>query len=249
MEETISLKDIFQTLRKRLTLIIGITAVAVAASAIISYFFLTPMYQSSTQILVNKSQEDSTQVTQADLRTNLELINTYNVIMTSPRILEPVIEEMGIDATPSQIRDQVSVGSERDSQVVTIRVENPDPGQAVELANTIAMVFQRDIVDIMNVDNVSVLSPAELSDNPSPVSPNPALNMAIAFVVGLMGAVGFSFLLEFLDNTIKDEDDIEEALGIPVLASIGSIDGKTIDMNKLNETSRQNRTGRGSIGA
>ncbi|WP_026691515.1 YveK family protein [Alteribacter aurantiacus] len=249
MEETISLKDIFQTLKKRLVLIISITAVAVAASALISYFLLTPMYQTSTQILVNKSGEDSTQLTQGDLRTNLELINTYNVIMTSPRILEPVIDELGIEARPSQIRDMVTVGSERDSQVVNIRVENADPALAVEIANTIALVFQREIVDIMNVDNVSILSSAELSDNPTPVSPNPTLNMAIAFVVGMMGAVGLAFLLEFLDNTIKTEEDVAEALDLPVLASIPSIDNKTVDMSAVKESSRTNRTGRGSIGA
>ena len=55
----------------------------------------------------------------------------------------------------------------------------------------------------MNVDNVTVLSKAEVAENQSPIKPRPMLNVAIAFVVGLMAAVGLAFLLEYLDNTVK----------------------------------------------
>jgi len=56
MEETISLKELFQTLKKRLLLILMITSVATLASGVVSYFFLTPIYQASTQILVNQKK-------------------------------------------------------------------------------------------------------------------------------------------------------------------------------------------------
>ena len=50
----------------------------------------------------------------------------------------------------------------------------------------------------MNVDNVTVLSKAEVAENQSPIKPVPMLNVAIAFVVGLMASVGLAFLLEYL---------------------------------------------------
>ena len=55
----------------------------------------------------------------------------------------------------------------------------------------------------MSVDNVTVLSKAEVVENQSPIKPRPMFNVAIAFVVGLMAAVGIAFLLEYLDNTVK----------------------------------------------
>ena len=60
MEETISLKEFFQTFKKRMGLIIVITALAVIISGIVSYFMITPIYQASTQLLVNqaKSEQD-----------------------------------------------------------------------------------------------------------------------------------------------------------------------------------------------
>jgi len=47
--------------------------------------------------------------------------------------------------------------------------------------------------------------------------------MAIAFVVGLMTGVGLAFLLEYLDNTIKTEEDVEKHLGLPVLGAVSVI--------------------------
>jgi capsular polysaccharide biosynthesis protein len=70
------------------------------------------------------------------------------------------------------------------------------------------------------VENVSILNEAPVNDQPEPVSPNIPLNIAIAFVASLMLAVGISFLLEYLDDTIKTEDDVLTYLGQPTLAMI-----------------------------
>ena len=53
------------------------------------------------------------------------------------------------------------------------------------------------------------------------------LNVAIAFVVGLMAAVGLAFLLEYLDNTVKKEEDVETLLGLPVLGIVARMDEET----------------------
>lgn len=224
MEETISLKELFQTLKKRLSLIIIITAIAAATSGIISYFILTPIYQSSTQILVNQAKSDQQAFNPGEVQTNLQLINTYNVIIKSPTILDKVIQQLDLDMTSGQLNANVTVASEQSSQVVNISVQDEDPKQAAEIANTIATVFQKEIAAIMNVDNVSILSEADLGIDPSPIKPKPVLNIAIALVLGLMAGVGLAFLLEFLDNTIKNEQDIEKHLGLPVLGAITRID-------------------------
>lgn len=224
MEETISLKELFQTLRKRLWLITIITVIATTISGLVSYFYLTPVYQSSTQILVNQEKSDQTAFNYNEIQTNLQLINTYNVIIKSPPILDLVIKELDLDKSVEQLNGQITVASEQNSQVVKITVNDTDPSQAVAIANTLTVIFKEEIVKIMNVDNVSIFSPAELSDNPSPVKPQPVLNMAIAFVVGLMVGVGLAFLLEYLDNTIKTEQDVERLLELPILGTITQID-------------------------
>ncbi|RZT21366.1 YveK family protein [Fictibacillus sp. BK138] len=235
MEETISLKDIAVTLKKRLTLIALISAVAVAISGIISYFILTPVYQASTQLLVNQKSSDQPVLDPNQVRTNVEMINTYSVIIKSPTILDQVGKELNLKQTTEELTHKITVNSEQNAQVFNLTVEDEDPAQAVKIANSIAETFSTEVPELMNVDNVRVLSPAVLKDNPTPVNPKPLLNMAIALVVGLMAGVGLAFLLEYLDNTLKTEEDIQNALQLPILGVIPKIsveDERAPMMNK-----------------
>jgi capsular polysaccharide biosynthesis protein len=231
MEETISLKELFATLKKRLRLILLITFTAVLVSGVISYFFLTPIYQASTQILVNQAKSDQSVYSPSEVQTNLQLINTYNVIMKSPAILDKVAEQLNLDLTTQQLNGKITVGSETNSQVVNVSVQDKDPNMAAKIANKTAQVFQTEIVKIMNVDNVSILAKATVTDNQSPIKPKPLLNLAIAFVVGLMAGVGIAFLLEYFDNTIKNEQEIEKILGLPVLGVIANIEPSKKSLN------------------
>ncbi|MCX8002985.1 MAG: Wzz/FepE/Etk N-terminal domain-containing protein, partial [Anoxybacillus mongoliensis] len=224
MEETISLRELFQTLRKRAWLIVAITVIATMTSGIVSYFVLTPIYQASTQLLVNQAKSEQPIYNISEIQTNLQLINTYNVIMKSPAILDIVKDELDLNMPIEELNEKINVTSEKDSQVVNVTVEDPDPYMAADIANTVASVFQREIVKIMNVDNVNILAKAEVKEQPVPVKPKPLLNMAIAFVVGLMTGVGLAFLLEYLDNTIKNEQDVEKLLELPVLGVVTVIE-------------------------
>ncbi|USK59582.1 capsular biosynthesis protein [Peribacillus asahii] len=224
MEETISLRELFETLKKRLSLILVITLLAAAVSGAISYFVLKPVYKSSSQILVSQSAASSlASIAGVSLDTDAKYIETYNVILKSPYILDQVIKELKMDTTPEQLNGSVSVTQEGASQVVTISVTNNDPAEAVRIANEIAEVFQREIAQLMRIDNITILSKAELAENPAPVKPEPLLNIAIAIVVGLMAGVGLAFLLEYFDNTIKSEQDIEKLLELPVLGVVTTI--------------------------
>jgi len=224
MEETISLRELFETLKKRISLILVITLLAAAVSGAISYFVLKPVYKSSSQILVSQAAASSlASIAGVSLDTDAKYIETYNVILKSPYILDQVIRELKMDTTPEQLNGSVSVTQEGLSQVVTISVTNNDPAEAVRIANEIAEVFQREIAQLMRIDNITILSKAELAENPAPVKPEPLLNIAIAIVVGLIAGVGLAFLLEYFDNTIKSEQDIEKLLELPVLGVVTTI--------------------------
>lgn len=239
MEETISLKEIFEVIKKRLLLIISLIVGAALAAAIISFFVLTPSYESSSMFVVNQEQQDpSAQYNVNDIRTNVELINTYNVIIKSPRILENVVEELNLGYSAEQLSSKINVSSAENSQVVTVTATDADPKLATNISNTTVEIFQKQIPVIYNVDNVQILSGAEVKENPSPVSPKPMLNIAIAIVLGGMIGVGLAFLLEYLDNTIKTEADIEKQLGIPVLGVVTHIAEEDIRVDQV-QTSRR----------
>ena len=92
MRDHIGFKDVFIILKKRFVLIALITIAAALSSAAVSFYWLTPVYQASAQILINGRQTSNF----TDIQTNLELINTYNVIMKSPIILNKVKDELNL---------------------------------------------------------------------------------------------------------------------------------------------------------
>lgn len=241
MEETISLKELFYTLKKRVAMILVIAFGAAIVSAIISFFFMTPIYQSSTQILVNQKKQEGAAIQYNEVQTNIQLTNTYKVIIKSPVILEQVNEKLNLNMTAQALTGKINVANEKDSQVISVTAEDKDPKLARDIANATADVFKGEVAKIMNVDNVTVLSKAEVGENQSPIKPRPMLNVAIAFIVGLMAAVGIAFLLEYLDNTVKKEEDVENLLGLPVLGIVARMDEETTNVKSHAPSSRKVR--------
>ncbi|MGE7693574.1 YveK family protein [Lysinibacillus sp. NPDC094177] len=224
METTLTLQDILTTIRKRWFLVLSCTVIASAAAVIISYYLLTPIYQAETQILVNQKRSNIEQYQWAqNNETDLRLINTYNVIIKSPVILSKVIEKLELDKTSDSLAEQITVSSANNSQVVNIIVMDKQASKAVKISNTLADVFKKEIPILMNVDNIEILSVANLIDNPKPVKPNKLLNIISATVGGLMVGIILAFLLEFLDTRFKSEQEIEEILNLPIIGLVGVI--------------------------
>lgn len=231
MKEAISLQELFKILWKKLFLILAVSIVTVTIAGVVSYFFITPTYKASTQILITQKNELN-QFNMQDIQTNLQLINTYNVIIKSPAILSKVIENLELNTTPDKLNKIITVNSEQNSQVVTVSVHNPSHMNAVKIANMTAEVFQHEIKYLMNVDNVNILSPAFDTNNPIPEKPKPILIMAISIVIGLMIGMGIAVLIEVLDTTVKSDQDIEELLQLPNLGLISIVSKKDLLKNK-----------------
>lgn len=232
MEEAISLQELFKIIKKRIVFIITILVLAMTIAGAVSYYYLTPIFQASTQILINQKEYDQYQLSSQDIETNLQLINTYNVIIKSPVILSKVINNLNLKTTPELIHKQITVNSEQNSQVVTVSVEDPDLQKAIDIANMTAKVFQEEIKTLMNVDNVNILSLAVNTKDTRPVKPNPILNVGIAAIIGLIIGIGITFLLEYLDTSVKTEQDIEELIGIPILGLVSPISQKYLKQTK-----------------
>ena len=219
MIETISLREIYGILKNRIRLILAITIMFMIITAVISYYLITPTYQTSTQLLISQQQTEAGLDTQS-IETDLQLVGTYSEIIQSPVILEQVISQLGLDMSYEELQNKVSVEIAESSQLLTVIVEDQDLAAAVEIANRTAEIFEAEIMELMNVDNVSILSPAVAMETQTPVSPNPPLNILLGAIVGLgVGAVT-ALILCYLDTTLRGEKDIQDVLGIPVLGAI-----------------------------
>ncbi|MGL6107373.1 YveK family protein [Romboutsia sp.] len=220
MEETIDLKEYIAIIRKKSPIIAIITVVAIAVSAAISFFLLSPVYQSKTTLIVSTNQPTEQQqvVTGDQLNVTQKLAITYGEIIKSRTVLEPVIEQLNLDLTYEEIANKITVSPVKDTQIISISVEDTNPKKAQDIANAIPGIFTAEAKRITNANSVEVIDAAVEPVNP--IKPNKVMNVAIAAVLGAMIGLFVVFVIEYMDKKIKTPQDIEKHLGLPLLGVV-----------------------------
>ncbi|CAD2071598.1 Wzz/FepE/Etk N-terminal domain-containing protein [Phocicoccus pinnipedialis] len=217
MEQTIDLGDLFKIIKKYLWVFILLPLIFLGAALAVSLFIITPKYEATTQLLVNEKPTDNLQMAQ-QIQSNLKLVNTYTEIIKSPRILDEVEKNIDQVYSADEIREMLSVNNQAESQVLNINVTSEAPEISNVLANTISEVFSDEVVDIMSVDNVSILSVAE--GDAKQVEPRTPINAVIGLFIGFILALALVFLKEMTDTRIRTEEHVEEILELPILGTI-----------------------------
>ncbi|MBC1805087.1 YveK family protein [Listeria booriae] len=223
MDTLFSIKDVIAVLKKSILWIVSFAVGGLVIAGLAVYLLITPMYADNTQILVSQTSENENAISQnAEVQANLQLVNTYRVLLTSPRILNEVEKNIDEAYTADELADKITVSTEQDSQVMNITATDSDPEMAATIANETAQAFKKITPTVMKVDNINILSKAHAKENPVPVSPKPYLVMALGLLAGTLVGIIFAFARNLLYNTFKEEKDIE-ALDVPLLGSIGKL--------------------------
>ncbi|OQO83240.1 tyrosine protein kinase [Enterococcus casseliflavus] len=228
MEETISLKEIFDLLRKHMASIMVAMFIGLALASVVTFFILTPRYSSQAQLIVTLPQTETTNAN--DVNTNLQMINTYKELVTGDLVINQVKDrietEYNINKSVQELKDSIEVTQSQNSLMFSIRASDTSSVYAANIANTTALVFQENAKDVLNVDKISIISNAQASS--SPVSPNNKLILAMGIVLGLIAGVGFAFLLELLDRTVKDDKFVTDTLGFTILGTVPQMSQKEL---------------------
>ena len=77
---------------------------------------------------------------------------------------------------------------------------------------------EADITGNIDVSNIRITEKAVLPT--FPVSPNKKRNVVLGIIIGLMIGIGISFLWEYLDRSLRTEEDVHRYLDLPVLSVI-----------------------------
>lgn len=238
MEELIDLKRIFGAISRGKWYILGAIGLCVCVMSIYLWFIATPVYQSKTQVLVNQVDSSESNIQAQDVQANLQLVDTYSAIVTSPRILKEVEKELDNKYTQSELANAIQVSNNSNSQIIEIAAEYPSAKGATEIVNKTAQVFERQIPNIMKVDNVTILSQAQYAKGQAPVKPHKSLMLALSFVVGTLIGAMIIFVQTIFDRTIKSVEDLQETLGLTVLGTVNAFEPEQVELEKSVEGGR-----------
>lgn len=221
--EDIDLKELFMIFWNKKIQIILLVILFAIIGAIYTIGFITPMYTSSTTLVLATSGSENTQdatnsITTTDVTLNSKLVSTYSELVKSKKVLRQVITNLNIDVEEEELRKNITVSSVKDTELIEITVSNKNSEYSAQIANEIAKVFSEEVNEIYNINNIHVVDEAEIAENPSNI--NISKNVIIFAFVGIVISIAYVLVANMLDTTVKSAEEIEKDYGIPVIAAI-----------------------------
>lgn len=217
-EQVISVSEIIDAVKKRWKIIVLTTVLATVVSGIFSFFVISPTYEASTKIFIGKEGAESEGYNSSDVSMYQNLIKTYSELIKTKDLVNKAINNSQYDLSVNNVLNGITVNTLTGTQILQISYQSKSPSIAKNILESVTNEFINKAQELVPNGNVKILESVELPKNP--VAPNKTMNIAIAFILGMMVGFGIVFLLEYLDNTYKNKEQLEKELDIPVLGVI-----------------------------
>lgn len=227
-EYEIDFSQIIGSIRKLLVPILIICLSTAILSLLATTLVIDKQYKASGKLIVVQSlSQDQSQISYNDIVISQKLVDTYTQILLSDRIGDLVIDELDNEFTTEDYKNLLKVTSVNDTEVINVAIETLDPELSANVVNITLKVFKEEVSSIMSIENVSILSEAKVPVNPS--SPSIANNTLIGLLIGILISGGLVIYNILRNNFVKDEEELRDLLGLPVIGIIPDHDQRTED--------------------
>lgn len=216
-----TLLDLFHLLRKHLKLVILLPLACMLAAGVYSFVMMPNTYSAtvSMYVLIQQDNANSSSLT-SDLSASQMVANDVATLLKSDRVVNETASSLGLENLKAY---KTSITSSTTSRVLSLEVTGPDAQMAANIANKMADEVSTVAHDVMNVDSVNVVDSAKVATAPS--GPKRPLYMAVGLLGGLFVAVAIVVFEDMLNTKVRDQEELEELLGVPVIGRIPAMKG------------------------
>jgi capsular polysaccharide biosynthesis protein len=195
-------------------ILVGIIGFSVAA------FVIAPTYSSSVMLYVNNGMSvgDIFQLSSSQITGARSLVDTYIVMLQNRTTLNKVIEKADVDYDFEDLEDMIKAESVNGTEIIRITVTSPDPYEAAQIANAIAIVLPARISEIIKGSSMEVVDSAAV--NLKKVAPSITGYTVVGMLVGAIISVLALIVIDMRDDTIRSEEYILQNYDYPILAKI-----------------------------
>lgn len=225
----IDLRELISVLLHKIWIVFLLGIAGAGCALAYSKYLIEPVYTSTASVYIINRQDDS-RMTFSDIQTSSSLTKDYMILVKSRPVTEEVINILSLNITNVELAAMIDVSIPSDSRILKISVNNTDPELARVLADTIAQVSARYMVNVMEIEKVNIVEQANHPTSPS--SPDILRNTLLGGMIGSVLAVILIVLLYLVNDTIKTAEDIEKYLNMTTLGTIPLLDNKVIKKRK-----------------
>lgn len=204
--------------------IIGLCVVAGTALTLLLDQLATSTYTSTSSVLVSPvrtAKTTSSEAYSADLLAQQRMAS-YVEIAEGDSVAQDVVDRLDLDLTPAQLEDRIAVSAPTGTTLLTITVRDPQADEAQQIAaqaaESVATVIDR--FEATRSEGRPVLRAAVVGQEQPPASATAApawRNPVVGALASLLVGLGLAVVVARLDRRLRDEDEVADALGAPVL--------------------------------
>lgn len=220
LERAVDLAFVLVTLRRAwwllaLTAVLGLGgAAAVNATSPVKYTATVQQFVSMT----DQVNLQSTGGALSGAQFALQRVKSYTQIATSSQVLQPVIDQLQLHTTVTELAGRVQATNPLDTVLIELSVTDLDPRRAAATANAISVQLGTVVQNIEapaggGVSPVKVTVTEQATAPTAPVSPKVTLNLALGLLVGIGLGAGTALLRAQLDTRISHIRDVEALTG------------------------------------
>ena len=170
--------DLFQlllALKKKIVVILAAVLAGGLIAGIYTHFFITPVYSSTSMMLVlgNESSESSL----TDLQVGSQLTGDYSVLIKSRPILQEVIDNLGLDMSYQQLEGMITIQTPENARILEVTVTYTDPQMAKQIVDEVSSVSTTFIGEQMGMAAPKIIEDGDVPAGP--VSPSLRRNILL----------------------------------------------------------------------
>ena len=219
--DVLSLRDLLGVVRRRLWMISLLALLMSGAAMAYALLLQTPKYEATIKILVGQAagNPESRSSLGDEVQGLLQITGTMAEAVDTSAVADGVIADLNLATTPQAFSLNLSAQQVPETQFIEVTYADTDPARAQRVANATGAEFSEKVSEMSaNAVTATVWERAEFPETPA--SPQPLLYGLLAFSFGALLGVSLAFLLEYLDDSWRSAEEIEQVSGLFVLGTI-----------------------------
>jgi capsular exopolysaccharide synthesis family protein len=220
----LSFPDFVKLLRARWIIVCITMAVAVLGAFVVT-LLTTPLYQASTRLFVSTTAGATPAEIEEGSLFSQQRVVSYTKLLTSEILAQRTVDKLHLNMSAEELRKRVNATSAPDTVLIDVTVLDPSPTQARDIADGLSGEFEAMVGELEtppqgDKPNARVVVVQHATLPTKPTIPKTIRDLAISLALGVLLGIGLAVVRDRLDNTVKDQQIIEEITGAGLVANI-----------------------------
>ena len=215
-ENTLNIEELVHAIKKRLKLIIIITLGFTVVGFLVANYGTETKYRATAKIFAGKTEEVQATYSASELKDYKELLNTYVDIVNTDDFLNTALSNHGIGNSAAEVKGGLSFNQLSSAPILEIAYTSTNKFEAMKIVTAVSSEFGAEVQSLILNTHIRVIEEAKYTT----IVPNKIKIILISFMAGLIFALGIVFIMDYLDKSIRNKDELEKILNIPVIGEI-----------------------------